>query len=361
VFKQLVVALGVTLAALPLLLITITALAPATKTVTPESSPQQDIEAANQYLTKGLAKWQLQQYSLALQDFSFAANLGASDAKVYQHYVQRWLTENQVKHEPTLPIEIWASKGCLQQILLVSTELESLVQASRFMQLFQSDKRLTSLPICIAPQIVFAPDLLPCRNENQQSRISCDIKPLAPKLENKQFTHLVVFAKQGKAYVHNGIMYLDQQDTYDVFVHELAHFAGFVDEYPLSAELAKRVCNEAKAPNLVFKQVSQDQIDTRYWQQLKQKTDVALTPARTCDNHATQAFKPSAKMTFMEYYDVTRIPDFYLTAWHKALQRQQNLTPAFINFAQAFDEQPSALQAQYWRKRYEQYHQASVR
>jgi hypothetical protein len=361
VFKQVVVALWVMLAALPIMIITITALTPSAKPPSPERNQQQDIQAANKYLAQGLAQWHQQHYALALQDISLAAELGASDAKLYQHYGQGWLTAQQAKHKQTLPKEIWAPKACLQQILLVSAELESLVQATQFMLLFQADKRLTSLPICIGPQLVFAPNLLPCVDENQQRRISCDIKPLAAELENKQFTHLVVFAKQGKAYVHNGIMYLDQQDTYDVFVHELAHFAGFVDEYPLSQELAKRVCKEAKAPNLVFKQVSQGHIDMQYWQQLKQKTDVALTPARTCDNHTSQAFKPSAKMTFMEYYDVTRIPDFYLAAWQKALQRQQNLTPAFINFAQAFDEQPSASQAQYWRKRYEQYHQASVR
>ena len=40
-----------------------------------------------------------------------------------------------------------------------------------------------------------------------------------------------MYAKKGKANVHNGIMFIDRQDSYDVFINELAHFAGFIDEY----------------------------------------------------------------------------------------------------------------------------------
>jgi hypothetical protein len=120
VFKQVVVALWVMLAALPIMIITITALTPSAKPPSPERNQQQDIQAANKYLAQGLAQWHQQHYALALQDISLAAELGASDAKLYQHYGQGWLTAQQAKHKQTLPKEIWAPKACLQQILLVS-------------------------------------------------------------------------------------------------------------------------------------------------------------------------------------------------------------------------------------------------
>lgn len=349
--------LWITLAALPIVIMLIAALS---SSLSPpvQLSQQQRIESANQYLAQGLTLWHQQQYLLAIQDFNRAKNLGSANGQLYHQYGLRWQTAQQ-NNKAVIPAKNqtnWAPKACLQQILFVTSELESLGQASAFIQAFNADARLSSLPICIAPQIVFEPSLLPCLNSSKNTRISCDIKPLADKLENTQFTHLVVFAKQGKANVHNGIMFLDQQDTYDVLVHELAHFAGFIDEYPLSAELAARVCNEAHAPNLVFKRTDESQIDLQYWQTLQQKTDVALTPARTCDNHSSQAFKPSAKFTFMEYYDVARIPEFYLTAWQQALKQPQYLTPASLNFAQAFEEQTANHKAEYWRKRYQQYH-----
>jgi hypothetical protein len=359
VLKKLLVGLWVALAAVPLIIITVNALLPPAVLPSPIFSQAQREVLAKRRVEQGLRLWEQKQYQQSLHDFSLAIELGSVESSVYQRYGQRWLNDQQVNNEQTQQTEIWAPQSCLQQILFVTAELSSLVQATKFIQLFQSDTRLAVLPICISPQIVFTPNNLPCKSVNKYTRISCDIKPLASQLENQQFTHLVVFTKQGKANVHNGIMYLDQQDTYDVLVHEMAHFAGFVDEYPLSAELAKRVCSEAEAPNLVFKRADQKQIDMHFWQQLKQNTSVALTPARTCDNHTSQAFKPSANMTFMEYYDVKRIPDFYLSAWQQALSLQHNLTPAFINFAQAFEEQPANSRAHYWRERYEQYHQVN--
>ncbi|MGO4893430.1 hypothetical protein [Flavobacterium sp. W21_SRS_FM6] len=351
-------ALWLTLAALPIVVMVHSAYFPSSVSPVIQLNQQQRSAAVKLHLAQGLNLWQQQQYVAALNDFAKANELGSPDAGLYQQYGQQWLTAQQsaplVIEQNSL--QAWAPQACLQQILFVTSELDSLPQASRFIHQFNADKRLASLPICIAANIVFEPHLLPCASPYKNARITCDIKPLAPKLENKQFTHLVVFAKHGKANVHNGIMYLDQQDTYDVLVHELAHFAGFVDEYPLSSELAANVCKQGKAPNLVFKRINEGQIDTQYWQSLKQNTNVALTPARTCDNHSSQAFKPSAKLTFMEYYDVARIPEFYLAAWQQALKQPKNLTPAFINFAQTFEEQPASPYATYWRKRYEQFH-----
>jgi len=205
--------------------------------------------------------------------------------------------------------------------------------------------------------VVFVPQLLQCDDAATNTRISCNIAPLAAHLKDAQFTHIVIFAKQGKANVHNGIMYLDQRDTYDVLVHELAHFAGFIDEYPLSKELAERVCSGINTPNLVFQQAGQNQPDLHYWQQQGRNDKVKLTKARTCNNHSAQAFKVSSEMTFLEYHDLNRIPAPYLAAWKASLQQNLSITPAFINFAQLYEQQndDSAL---YWRERYQAFHQA---
>jgi hypothetical protein len=136
-------------------------------------------------------------------------------------------------------------------------------------------------------------------------------------------------------------MYLDQQDTYDVFIHELAHFSGFVDEYPLTAEMAKQICEGQNAPNLMFTDTNPNLSK--------------LVAARTCDNHPNQAYKTSKKLTFMEYHDVAYIPEDYLNAWHKRLLEQQNSPSAHVNFAQFYETKNNIQEGQFWRAKYQEY------
>ena len=304
------------------------------------------------YLTEALTLWQQADFQQATDFFKLAAESGSEIAKVYHFYTMQWLTS---QHEPTRPTRNslpWADGSCRQQVLFVTSELSSLPQAAEFISRFNRDPRLQQLPICIAPTVEFVPELLHCSDVDANTRISCNIAPLASRLKDRQFTHLVIFTRQGKANVHNGIMYLDQKDSYDVLIHELAHFAGFVDEYPLSEELAERICQGVEAPNLVFQQAGQSQPDTHYWQQLGQSDKAPLSAAQTCNNHTTQAFKLSADMTFMQYHDLRRIPDTYLAAWQAALGQNRNITPAFINFAQLYEQQHDDS-AHYWRARYQ--------
>lgn len=315
-----------------------------------------NVKLADKNLTQGLKLWQQGKYDKALASLKLAAQLGSKHAELYRQYAQNWQNSLQslVKLEDGL--QSWARAGCLQQILFVTSELRSLSQASDFISRFNTDLRLQGLPICIAPQVVFVPHLFDCDDVSANTRISCDITPLAANLKDKQFTHLVIFTRQGKANVHNGIMYLDRQDTYDVLIHELAHFAGFIDEYPLSTELAERVCSGIEAPNLVFQQAGQQQPDMHYWHEQGRTDTVKLSKARTCNRHSAQAFKASSDLTFMEYHDLNRIPASYLTAWKASLQQNQHITPAFINFAQLYEEQHDQ-NALYWRQRYQAFHQ----
>ena len=307
------------------------------------------------YLAEALSLWHQADYRQAVNFFELAAESGSDQAKLYTLYTKQWLAAQQNSIHRASNRHDWADGDCRQQVLFVTAELTSLPQATEFIRQFNGDQRLQRLPICIAPKVEFVPDLLHCENVDAHTRIRCDITPLAANLKDRQFTHLVIFARQGKANVHNGIMYLDQKDTYDVLIHELAHFAGFVDEYPLSAELAERICGGVDAPNLVFQQAGQSQPDMHYWQQLGQAHNFVLSKAQTCNNHATQAFKMSDNLTFMQYHDLRRIPDTYIAAWQAALRQNRNITPAFINFAQLYEEQND--DGDYWRARYQAFHQ----
>jgi hypothetical protein len=130
----------------------------------------------------------------------------------------------------------------------------------------------------------------------------------------------VIVTDRGKANVDNGVMYLDIADDYAVFVHELAHFAGFVDEYPMSAQQANIVCRSVKAPNLVVEGELTYQPISRIqeWRTLDQS--LSLSVSRTCEKVGVTAYKPSTAMTFLEHHDIGHIPPIYLALWRSQIE-----------------------------------------
>ncbi len=250
--------------------------------------------------------------------------------------------------------------NCAQTIQFVATTLVSFIQASAFQDQFEKDKRLADLPLCVLPPIWLQKDSLACSsNFNNEARLGCGLYPLSQLKTPLSFTHMVVFAEQGKANVNNGVMFLDQSDTYSVFVHELAHFAGFVDEYALPESLADYHCSKNLAPNLLLSSLPEVQpgsnaiFNSRYlplerasnWktaidahnqlQVLESNNPVLhhIARSRTCKNTQYESFKPTQQMTFLEYHDVPNIPRVYRTLWRQALINKANYSAINDNLA----------------------------
>lgn len=328
-----------------------------------ETPIQLSNKAAQQQLALGLSLWRDKKYQESAQVFSTLGTKKLQQelqalSSLYRYHTTAFTKNNQgdlLQGGSTLP------KDCKQKLLFVTPELESLPQAEYFRSRFAQDPRLSSLSICIYDVTWFDPLDISCSDNWQQSgRLGCKLLTLAEKIKSVPFTHLVIFANKGKANVHNGIMFLDRKDTYDVFIHELAHFSGFIDEYPLSKELAKRVCAGVDAPNIVFKQAKQIEVDKQYWRSIGLQTSTDLYAARTCDNHSTQAFKASKQFTFMEYHDTGFIPTHYLSAWQKQLQEIPNQPSAHVNFAQLYEQSNNLSESQFWRAKYQQYLNANT-
>ncbi|WP_438865024.1 sel1 repeat family protein [Neptunicella sp.] len=246
------------------------------------------------------------------------------------------------------------SNHCQQDIMLIATSLDSLLQAHKFKQKYHQDSHFNALPICLGKIKMFTNKQLDCAdNWLGTQRLGCDENQLAVRLQGERFSHLVIFARQGKANVKNGIMYLDRQDSYQVFIHELAHFAGFVDEYPLSRHLAKQFCAMGKTiPNLLIEKNSQPLTLPKRWGDMD-KSQLAL--ARTCDNSEYQAYKPIEDFTFMEFYDQGVIPPLYLTLWQQQLAEPSQMLPAYINLANAAQSNGDKALQQYWWQRYQDF------
>jgi hypothetical protein len=319
--------------------------------------------------------------------FDKAAKQGFASAKVALQVIR----EHQMEPLQSLLSVPVQGPNCAQTIQFVSTTLVSFIQASAFQDQFEKDKRLADLPLCILPPIWLQKDSLVCSNNFENgARLGCDLYPLSQLKTSFTFTHIIVFAEQGKANVNNGVMFLDQSDTYSVFVHELAHFAGFVDEYALPDELANYHCGKNAAPNLLLSALpeaivkSEDLLDgdsetrtqdtlaegkqsineevqlsatqtsqSRYlpltrannWQRaldahnelqvLETNNPVLhhIARSRTCKNSEYESFKPTQQMTFLEYHDVPNIPKVYRTLWRQSLLKTANYSALNDNLA----------------------------
>ncbi|WP_032094241.1 MULTISPECIES: sel1 repeat family protein [unclassified Alteromonas] len=285
-----------------------------------------------------------------------AANLGQQQAKDALAITQRYSVTalGDVK-----PFDWAGGNQCLQRIQPFAASLATMIRADSFYRQFNDDERLASLSLCVAPPIWLPKDALSCSDDyNNRNVLGCDVKPLANIAKKRQFSHAVVVAKQGKANVQNGVMFLDIGDTYSVFVHELAHFAGFADEYPIARSMARKICDiqrisDFSPPNLVIDSPHYyAPVDTvSRWAKIDPNTIVAK--AKTCEGVSKNSYKPSRRITFMEHHDTGAVPPLYLVLWQQQLEKQQAQRPISMNFFQAFHHQGDQKEAAHWLAKYE--------
>lgn len=220
---------------------------------------------------------------------------------------------------------------CLQNIVLVADGLSAMTRAVKIVDEFSQDTRFDNMGICLSQPFWFENTVNCSQNWQQGGRLTCDLTPLSDPLFSSKATHLVVIGNHGKAYVQQGVMFLDAQDTYSVFVHELAHFAGFVDEYALSRKSATAYCGNIIATNLLFEKDNGFMLDLSPKKQVTMWANSelfeGLYPTFTCNKSEVQAFKPSRKMTFMEHHECEYIPPLYLWLWRNVLLESKGNRP----------------------------------
>ena len=322
-----------------------------------EKTASLDMQSAFKY---GRLLWDENLREEALKYFQQAADAGHTKAAE----VIMLLSQYSPKAANSVGEYTWPTdKTCLQRIQIFATSLSTISRANALYEQFEQDLRLQALPLCIAPPIWLENNQLDCHAQYQgNNRLGCNIKPLGPAVTKRTLTHAVVVAEQGKANVQNGVMFLDMSDDYSVFVHELAHFAGFIDEYPLPKSSAQRYCHPEKiadfsVPNLVIEgAITYHPMATvNQWHEAVNAAHTTLTiaSARTCDASGIKAYKPSHRITFMEHHDVGVIPPLYLTLWRQQLHNPDTQRPISMNLFQAFHQSGRAERAGYWLAEYE--------
>ncbi len=122
-----------------------------------------------------------------------------------------------------------------------------------------------------------------------------------------QAQHVFVMAEHGLANVRGQVAYFSPEASVDVVMHELLHLYGFMDEYPISAQLAKTYCSGEgkKAINL--------------WVGAPENAPKGWVPSRTCQGHGVASFKPVAEQTNMEFQSLA-LPNAYRAAFYQQIE-----------------------------------------
>lgn len=132
------------------------------------------------------------------------------------------------------------------------------------------------------------------------------------------------------AYVSSARMYLGFDDTYEVFIHELAHFAGFLDEYPMRIAAAKFQCQMSQnPPNVIFEKQLVGKSNHPF-QELFEIQLLSTTGALRPDIEAfifpgcqylpktpTQYLIHPNRFNFLRFFDVATIPYWYQYMWQQ--------------------------------------------
>jgi hypothetical protein len=230
--------------------------------------------------------------------------------------------------------------SCLVDVQLFATNLAGLQHAEQLISAFGQHSLANY--ICLATPKYIAANALKCQHR-PSDKISCNATIWFEQGGIKT-RYVGVIVDRGGANVDNGIMYIDQQDNLDVFIHELSHFIGFVDEYSLPSQHQKcqRVQQTPFAHNLVVlpdsyqgsraevRELILSQVPWRSliknstpiltkhgqgWQVATPKeyqNEIGLFTSASCNKSAEiQAYKPVMQRTKLEYFEL-HFPQRYL-------------------------------------------------
>jgi hypothetical protein len=151
------------------------------------------------------------------------------DQKVENRKFQHKLERYGVIKSSTAETKI----DCLATIAPFATNIRNI---EYFEKLIASPNLKVLKPyICFSPVQYISKIELNCQH-SQNEAIRCDESIWKNKkaLINKRF--IAILTEKGGANVNSGILYIDSNDTEEVFFHELTHLLGFIDEYPLPKE-----------------------------------------------------------------------------------------------------------------------------
>ncbi|MCX2768874.1 hypothetical protein [Pseudoalteromonas sp. B530] len=177
-----------------------------------------------------------------------------------------------------------SSASCQFNLALIASNLDGLQRLQVLKHAYEQQPEPAKGVYCLSKPI-YAANKLSCKR--QRGFAMCDLRY---EQGLSKYDHLVFMATEGLANVSGKHMTLSATSTYNTLVHELMHFSGFEDEYPVPAKKAKWLCATSgqKAPNLYVGDHAPNN-----W-----------VPSRTCELGKFSSYKPSNSHSLLEYQSI---------------------------------------------------------
>jgi tetratricopeptide (TPR) repeat protein len=121
--------------------------------------------------------------------------------------------------------------SCITNLQLFATNIKHLKHLEQLIKTFNKQQALAPY-VCLSTPRYISIKHIDCMAQSQQA-ITCDEARWHSIAEEVDSRHIGIMLSDGGANVHLGILYFDEEDSADVFSHEVSHLLGFVDEYPL--------------------------------------------------------------------------------------------------------------------------------
>lgn len=237
--------------------------------------------------------------------------------------------------------------SCAVNIQLLASDYLQWQYAYQLMTKWKGDQQLNTLPICFNQIESFDAKPLACIDTNNR-RLSCNLRFMAENLSlDNNVLPVVVHGHSGVANYNNGIIFTNLSKSYGVFVHELFHHFGFIDEYSLPTSIGSKICKvtepSAKGENLMVVPLSA-------LEDFKRSDSYQLfsTPTDTCNQFDSIAYKLVPQMTIMGYMDQS-VPSQYATKARNKMQLRFNFLSNYqYAYALAYEEFNDMESYQLW-------------
>lgn len=279
---------------------------------------------------------------------------------------------------------------CQQSIRLYATNLTDLRKLTVFKRQYQAHP--FNQHLCITSISYQPTKQLTCQTVKNKAITCNELDWLkennkSEKLKNAD-KYIGLMLSQGGANVHFGVLYLDSDDNFEIFIHEMAHLLGFVDEYQLlqshricqqaqdqafayniavldkyyygdrakireqlltQLPWARNIADDTKILQLVDEYRNSEKAFIKKWRvgtPKNQHGEVGVFPAETCNNEKIQAFKPITSWTQMRSYSQP-MPELYLSLL--ANRASDYSMPSFhYNVGLAYFKQGKLASAKQW-------------
>ncbi|MGA4605810.1 hypothetical protein [Pseudoalteromonas maricaloris] len=208
--------------------------------------------------------------------------------------VTTFLNNPYLRQFHTLSERQHSSVSCQFNLALIASDLDGLQRLQVLKHAYERQPEPAKGVYCLSKPI-YAANKLSCKR--QRGFAMCDLRH---EQGLSEYDHLVLMGTEGLANVSGKQMSLTATSTYNTLIHELMHFSGFEDEYPIPAQKAKWLCATSgqKAPNLYVG----DQAPSNW------------VPSRTCELGKLSSYKPSNSHSLLEYQSI-KLDENYRKRW----------------------------------------------